>query len=266
MSCSSYIAARDQQLQGGASFRHGFMFINTTEKMISSAAACGLKQFQARPMVWMRGILGHEYGVPAKSIEWPCWSWMKTIDFEAAAGPADHAPRRRRGASSRLLADGELDAVLHPDLIKPLVQKEPRVGRLLPNYKAEETALLQADRHLPDHARVSTQERDRRAPPLGADQYVPRLQRGEVDRNAAHGESAHRAASCWYREAWERQEEIVGGRILGVWADRPQHPGMWKRSPPIATRRQASANARFVFDDLFRAVLWGHKRGQECRF
>src|ERR671917_18060 len=30
----------------------------------------GVKQFQATAILWMRGLLDHEYGVPFKSIEW----------------------------------------------------------------------------------------------------------------------------------------------------------------------------------------------------
>jgi 4,5-dihydroxyphthalate decarboxylase len=41
----------------------------------------GLKQFQATAIVWMRGILQHEYGVPLEAIEWFC-ELDETIDFE----------------------------------------------------------------------------------------------------------------------------------------------------------------------------------------
>ena len=34
-----------------------------------------------------------------------------------------------------LLANGEVDAVMHPDLIQPLLDKDPRAGRLFPSYK-----------------------------------------------------------------------------------------------------------------------------------
>ena len=42
-----------------------------------------------------------------------------------------------------MLAEGELDALMHPDLIKPLINKDPRVARLFPNYKQEEVAYYQ---------------------------------------------------------------------------------------------------------------------------
>src|SRR5262249_60084495 len=42
-----------------------------------------------------------------------------------------------------MLADGEVDALLHPDLIRPLLDKDPRVARLFPDYRHEELAFYQ---------------------------------------------------------------------------------------------------------------------------
>src|SRR5262249_56564291 len=80
-SCSSFIVARDQGLPATAipvflhrRFRHGFVFINTGKGIKKPTdligRKVGVKQFQATAIVWMRGILEHEYGVPQKSIEW----------------------------------------------------------------------------------------------------------------------------------------------------------------------------------------------------
>ena len=38
----------------------------------------------------------------------------------------------------KVLTEGELDAVIHSSIIKPILNKDPRVGRLWPDYKAEE--------------------------------------------------------------------------------------------------------------------------------
>jgi len=81
VSCSSFIVARDQGFPASAipvflhrRFRHGFVFINTTKGIRNPTdligRRIGVKQFQATAIVWMRGILEHEYGVPQKSIEW----------------------------------------------------------------------------------------------------------------------------------------------------------------------------------------------------
>jgi 4,5-dihydroxyphthalate decarboxylase len=75
VSCSSFIVARDQGFAATAipvflhrRFRHGFVFINTgkgiTKPTDLIGRKVGVKQFQATAIVWMRGILEHEYGVP----------------------------------------------------------------------------------------------------------------------------------------------------------------------------------------------------------
>jgi 4,5-dihydroxyphthalate decarboxylase len=149
VSCSSYIVARDQGFAATAipvflhrRFRHGFVFINT-QKGIKKPTdligkRVGVKQFQATAIVWMRGILEHEYGVPQKSIEWVS-ELDETIEFKP---PPDLRITKLANNETveGLLAEGKLDAIIHPDLIKPLVQKDPRVGRLFPNYKQDEIA------------------------------------------------------------------------------------------------------------------------------
>ncbi len=86
----------------------------------------------------MRGILEHEYGVPHKSIEWFA-ELDEDVDFTP---PADLKINRLPHDKSveKMLAEGELDALIHSSLIKPIVNKDPRVARLFPDYKAEEKA------------------------------------------------------------------------------------------------------------------------------
>jgi len=46
------------------------------------------------------------------------------------------------GSVEQMLTNGEIDAVLHPDLIRPLVEKDPRVARLFPDHRREEVAFF----------------------------------------------------------------------------------------------------------------------------
>src|SRR3974390_2965426 len=81
LSSSSYLAARDNDWPVRAipvflhrRFRHGFMFINTQKGITKPAdlrgKKIGVKTLMNRAIMWMRGILEHEYGVPLNSIEW----------------------------------------------------------------------------------------------------------------------------------------------------------------------------------------------------
>ena len=152
VSGSSYLVARDQGMAVDAipvflhrRFRHGFIFINTTKGIRKpsdlAGRKIGLKQFQSTALVWLRGILQHEYGVPLESIEWFC-ELDETINFDGASR-LNIVRLPHDSSVEQMLAEGELDALLHPDLIRPLLDKDPRVARLFPDYRQEELGYYQ---------------------------------------------------------------------------------------------------------------------------
>lgn len=271
VSCSSYLVAIDQGMPFCGlpvflhrRFRHGFMFINTTKgfEKPTDLIGCkmGVKQYQSSAQLWMRGILEHEYGVPHRSMEW--YSELdESIDFDP---PEDLKLTRLANDQSveEMLAEGELDAVLHPDLIKPLVNKDPRVGRLFPNFKEEEMAYYQRTRIFPImHVMGIRREIVEEHP------WVP------INLYHAFNESKAIAMKrmvnprivplAWYREAWEEQEEILGPdpweygmtekneNQLKILVGYSHDQGMIKREIPL--------------DELFIDVSQGRKRGDEFR-
>ena len=146
-SCSSYVVARDQGMPITAipvflhrRFRHGFVFINTKKGIARPTdligKKVGIKSYLVTAVHWMRGILEHEYGVPHKSIHWVA-ELDEDVDFTP---PADLKITRLPHDQSveTMLAEGELDAMIHSDIIKPMEAGDPRVARLWPDYKAEE--------------------------------------------------------------------------------------------------------------------------------
>lgn len=271
VSCSSYLVARDQGMPFAGlpvflhrRFRHGFMFINTTKgiEKPTDLIGCkmGVKQYQSSAQLWMRGILEHEYGVPHRSMEW--YSELdESIDFDP---PADLKLTRLANDQSveTMLAEGELDAVLHPDLIQPLIDKDPRVGRLFPNFKEEEMAFYQRTRIFPIMHVMGI-----RADIVEEHPWVP------INLYHAFNESKAIAMKrmvnprivplAWYREAWEEQEEILGPdpweygmtekneNQLEILVGYSFEQGMIKREIPL--------------DELFVDVSQGRKRGHIFR-
>ena len=152
VSSSSYLAARDNDWPFRAipvflhrRFRHGFMFINTT-KGISKPSdligrRVGVKTLMTSAVLWMRGILQHEYGVPLNSIELVA----EIEDDINVALPPDikYSCLPDDKSVETMLAEGELDAVFHSDFVKPFLAHDPRVARLFPDSKAEEMAYYQ---------------------------------------------------------------------------------------------------------------------------
>src|SRR5712691_5189792 len=108
-----------------------------------------------------------------------------------------------------MLVAGELDAVLHPDLIKPLRDRGPRVGRLFPNYKADEAAYFAKTGIFPImHVLGFRQEVVERYPwvPVNVFQAFNEAKAIAMKRM----ENPRIVPLAWYREAWEEQQEIFG--------------------------------------------------------
>src|SRR6185503_20213930 len=149
VSASSYLAARDNDLPFRAipvflhrRFRHGFMFINTSKGIKKPAdlkgRRIGVKTMMTTAILWTRGILQSEYGVPLNSID-----WVQEMDDDVVVKLPSDIKVQKLGAKKSvetMLAEGEIDALFHSDIIKPFVARDPRVGRLFPDPKAEEMA------------------------------------------------------------------------------------------------------------------------------
>jgi len=271
ISCSSYLIARDHELPIDAvpvfphrRFRHGFIFINTTKAIRTPSdligRRVGVKQFQATAVVWMRGILQHEYGVPLNSIEWVC-ELDETIDFVPRADfkiervPAD-------ASIEKMLADGEIDALLHPDLIRPLLDRDPRVGRLFPDYRNEELAFYQKARIFPIMHVLGIKRHVVDANPWVA---INLFHAFDKAKNVAMKRLANPRVVplAFYREAWEEQERIIG-------------PDPWEYGLTDKNRHnletlvgyayeQGLIRRNFPLDELFLNMFQGRKRGVEFR-
>ena len=270
-SCSSYLVARDQGMPFEGipiflhrRFRHGFMFINTQNgfKEPKDLIGCkmGVKQFQSSAQLWMRGILEHEYGVPHRSMDW--YSELdESIEFDP---PEDLNLTRLPDDKSveTMLAEGELDAVLHPDLIKPLVDKDPRVGRLFPNFKEEEISFFERTRIFPImHVLGIKREVVEKYPWVPLNLYHAFNEAKDVAMKRMVNPRI--VPLAWYRESWEEQEEILGSDPwqYGMTEDNKNQleklvgysheQGLMKREIPL--------------DELFLPMSQGHKRGDVFR-
>ena len=271
ISCSSYLIARDHGMPLDAipiflhrRFRHGFIFINTTKGIRSPAdlvgRTVGVKQFQATAIVWMRGILQHEYGLPLDQIEWICEldetiEFTPRADFKIARAPAD-------ASIEQMLADGRIDAVLHPDLIRPLLEKDPRVARLFPDYRAEELAFYQKTGIFPImHVLGIRRHVIARYPWVAINLFhaFDRAKSIAVKRLA----NPRVVPLAFYREAWEEQERIMG-------------PDPWEYGLTDKNRHnlhtlvgyayeQGLTRRKFALDELFLDMSQGRKRGVEFR-
>ena len=271
VSSSSYLAARDNDWPFRAipvflhrRFRHGFMFINTT-KGISKPSdligrRVGVKTLMTSAVLWMRGILQHEYGVPLNSIEWVA----EIEDDVNVTLPPDikYSCLPNDKSVETMLAEGELDAVFHSDFVKPFLAHDPRVARLFPDSKAEEMAYYQRTGIFPIMHVVGIRQ-------SLAEQY-PWL---AINLFRAFNEAKAIAMECmrnprivplaWYRAAWEEQEQILGPD--------PWEYGLTDKNRKILetlvsySYEQGLIRTRPTLEQLFLNVSQGRKRGGEYR-
>jgi 4,5-dihydroxyphthalate decarboxylase len=271
VSSSSYLAARDRDWPFRAipvflhrRFRHGFMFINT-QKGISKPTdligrKIGVKTLMTSAVLWMRGLLQNEYGVPLDSIE-----WFAELDDDVEL----HLPPNIRytrlpdhKSVETMLAEGELDAVFHSDFVKPFLAKDPRVGRLFPDNKAEEMAYFQRTGIFPIMHVVGLRQ------PLAEEHpwlAINLFRAFEESKAIAMERMANPriVPLAWYRAAWEEQERILG-------SDPWEYGLSDKNRKNLETlvgysHEQGLIRTRPTLEHLFLNVSQGRKRGGEYR-
>ena len=271
VSSSSYLAAFDNDWPFRAipvfphrRFRHGFMFINTG-KGISKPTdligrKIGVKTMMTSAVLWMRGILQHEYGVPLSSIE-----WFEELDDDVEITlPADIRCTRLPSDKSveTMLAEGELDAVLHSDFIKPFLARDPRVARLFPDMKAEEMAYYKKTGIFPIMHVVGLRRALVEQHPWLAINLFRAFNESKVIamRRMANPRIVPLAL---YRAVWEEQERIFGPD--------PWEYGLSEKNRKVLetlvgySHEQGLIKKRPTLDELFLNVSQGRKRGGEYR-
>jgi len=268
VSSSGYIAARDNGLPFRAipvfphrRFRHGFIYINTAKGITKPTdlvgRKVGVKFFLNSAALWLRGILEHDYGVPMKSIDWYC---ELEEDVDAAPPPGVRITQVPKGWTiADMLVAGELDAVLHPDLIKPVRDKDPRIGRLFPDYKTEEIAWFKKTDIFPImHVVGFRQEIVEKHPWVPVNMFIAFEEAKRIGMRRM--ENPRIVPLAWYREAWEEQQDILGPD--------PWEYGLTKRNRHILetlvgySHEQGLIKRRIPLEELFLSVSQGEGRGK----
>jgi len=192
-------------------FRHGFVFVNANAGIRTPKDLIGKRiggtNFQPAASIWMRGILEEYYGVPHRQC---IWVVERSEDF-AFTPPKDLRlemipPGKRLDV---MLAEGEIPAMLSPDIPKLFLDGDQRIVRLFANYKDIEIAFFRKTAIFPImHVTVVKQEI--------IDKY-PWVATNLVKAFAAAKALAYRRIAnprvvplAWIRTSWEEQEEILG--------------------------------------------------------
>lgn len=129
-------------------FRHGSIYINTDVGIEKPSdlrgKRIGTPEFQVSAGVWIRGILSDVYGVGADEVTYVTGGQESPGRIEKAKLALP--PRFRlegigsEDTLSRMLAEGDIDALYTPRVPSPFAAGDPRVARLFPDTIAAEKA------------------------------------------------------------------------------------------------------------------------------
>jgi 4,5-dihydroxyphthalate decarboxylase len=127
-------------------FRHGFIFYNVKSGIRApkdlEGKRVGVPLYTMSAAVWIRGLLQHEHGVDLTKIRWVQGALKKVGSHGSpTVAPLLKPPAieiNNSGKSlSRLLADGDLDAVISSRPVEG-IGTNPDIRRMFPNYREVE--------------------------------------------------------------------------------------------------------------------------------
>ena len=270
-SLSSYLMARDRGLPFTAipvflhrRFRHGFIFVNAKAGIDRPkdliGRKIGVKTFQTTAIVWLRGMLENDYAVPQTDVE-----WFVELDeeIEFTPKPGLKLTRLKPGMDiEKMLAEGALDAVLHSDLIDPLLAGDTRVRRLFVDNDEVEKEYFKKTGIFPIMHVMAL-----RCDLVAAHPWVPLnlLRAFEASKRAAYArlQNPRIVPLAWYRSYQEQEQAILGPD--------PWEYGLSERNRKnLATAIKYSHQSGLIsreipVDELFETVALGRGRGERLR-
>jgi 4,5-dihydroxyphthalate decarboxylase len=192
-------------------FRHGFLFVNPAAGIRAPKDLIGKKvggtNFQPASNIWMRGILEEEYGLPHRQVTWV----VERSEDVAFAPPQDLriemiAPGKRLDV---MLAEGEIPAMLSPEIPRLFLQGDKRIVRLFPSYKDVELAYFRKTGIFPIMHVTTIKQEIVDKHPWVATNLVKAF---EEAKNIAYRRVANprMVPIAWVRTALEEQEEVLG--------------------------------------------------------
>ena len=127
-------------------FRLSYVFVNSASGILSPRDLEGKRVFVSSTAgIWARGALLNHYGVDLTRVQWfmpgsEAKSWRPGIHVE----PLPNLKGPDGPALDAMLLQGEIDAVIEPNVLPSVSSRDPRVRRLFVDYKTEEQNYFKA--------------------------------------------------------------------------------------------------------------------------
>ena len=219
LSMASYLMIRDQgtvpiiaiPVFPHRRFRHSYIFVNASAGLSTpkdlEGRKVGVRTWQTTAGLWTRGILEEHYGVDITKIR---WYRQDTEDIPFTLPPEfDMTQLSRDQNMNRMLAEGELDAMIYPEIPSAFKQGDPRIKRLFANAKAEEQRFFRETGLFPIMHTVVIKESLLERYPWVA---MSMLKAFRASKELAWQlmEDPRRISLAWVRELIEEQREVMG--------------------------------------------------------
>ena len=138
-------------------FRLSYIYVNAAAGIDSpkdlEGKRVGIPGWGNTAGVWARGALQNYYGVDLTAVRW------RSARPGAGSTAAGIEIGKLDGDLNAMLVEGALDAVIEPNVLPAITDRDPRVRRLFPDYKAEEQRYFRDTGIFPiSHAVTLTQE------------------------------------------------------------------------------------------------------------
>ena len=219
LSLASYLMVRDQRRLPIIAipafphrrFRHSYIFVNSRSGISTpkdlEGRKVGIRTWQTTAGLWITGLLEEHYGVDITSIRWQRQD-TEDIPFSTPAefkvtqlGPDDNL--------NRMLVEGDVDALVFPEMPTAFKQGDPRVRRLFEDARAEEQRYYRATGIFPLMHTVVVKEELLDRYPWVANSLLKAF-RASKELAWQRMEDPRRISLAWVRELIEEQRELLG--------------------------------------------------------
>ena len=167
-------------------FRHSCIYVRTGAGIKKpedlKGKRVGTSQYSSTALVYMRGMLQHDYGVKPSDMHW-FMGGLKTFT-EQPLIPLDLPKDVKLDylAAGKTLEGmfeaGELDALLSIYIPSLFLDGSPQIARLFPNYKEVGAGLLPPHQNLSDHAHGGGPRRRASRASVGGEEHLQGVFRG----------------------------------------------------------------------------------------
>jgi 4,5-dihydroxyphthalate decarboxylase len=194
-----------------AAFRHSYIFVNGAVRVDHPRDLEGKRvgtRYGMTANVWARSLLQHQYGVQLEKIHWLNKETRTPAPYALPPGTVLEAAGKDADLPA-LLAAGEIDALVHPDVLATRLFASGNVKRLFSNAPAEERAYYSSTGIVPVMNVIVLRERDRRERHDTVRRVFDAFCRAKSLGLAAM-EDVRDSGLLWYYESLEEQLALIG--------------------------------------------------------